>query len=1052
MSAPGASEPASPPEGKSQSLAEISIRRPVLAIVFSIVLVIFGAVAFFLLSVREYPAVDPPIVTVTTNYTGASPDVIDAQITEPIEQALSGISGIRTMSSTSREQTSVVRLEFDLAVNIEAAANDVRDKVSGVVRRLPTDADPPIVEKADADSDPIVFLTVRSDAHDILEVNNVADTLIKERVQTIPGVSTVRIFGEKRYAMRLWLSADKMAAHKVTPGDVQRALAGANVELPSGRVEGKYTELAVNTKGRLLTPAEFDQIPIRSEGARTIRLEDVGRAELGPLNTRGSLKEGGQSMIGVAIIPQPNTNAIAIADEFYRRLEQIKKEIPPEYHLEIGYDFTKYVRRSVAEVEETLIVAFALVAVIIFLFLRSFRSTVIPLIAIPVSIVASFALLYLFGYSINVLTMVGIVLSIGLVCDDAIVVLENIYSKIEHGMKPLDAAIAGSREIYFAIISTTITLAVVFLPIVFIQGLTGKLFREFAVVVVGSVLISGFVALTLSPMMCRFLLKADGSNEGWFYRVTEPFFVGMTNVYAKTLAVFMKIRVVALPMIVAVFGLSYWLFTHLPTELAPLEDRANIRVNVRAPEGATYAYMDRELNALSEFVLEEVPATELWRTYSIVGAGGQGVNVGVQNIYLKDGTERERTQEEIFQAISKKLGRFSNVRISPAQPPTIGARNSGLPVQVVLQARNLNELVEALPGYMEAAQKRPEVRFVDVDLKVNRPELNLKLNRERAAELNVTPEEIARTLQLSLGGVRYGYFVMNGRQYEVIGQLEENDRDEPQDLARLFVRSSDGLMIPSDAVILGEESASAGALYRYDRYVSATVSASPAAGYTLGDGIKALQDVAKETLPPSFRTDLAGQSRDFSDSSSSTAIAFVFALVLIYLVLAAQFESFIDPIVILVTVPLSLAGALLGLWLTKQSLNVFSQIGMIMLVGLVTKNGILVVEFANQKRAHGLSAFDAATEASVARLRPILMTTLATLLGILPIALSLGGAAGSRRSLGIAVVGGLLVSGLLTLYLVPAVYTLFARKKPGGGETQTAQPAQDPTPAPAAPP
>jgi multidrug efflux pump len=1008
------------------TLAELSIRRPVLAAVMSVVLVIFGVVGFLLLGVREYPAVDPPVVTVNTSYAGANPDVVDAQITEPLEQALSGIPGIRTMSSTSREGSSSIRLEFELEIDLEAATNDVRDKVSGAVRRLPADADPPVVEKADADSAPVVFLTVHSDEKSIIEVSNVADTLIKERVQTIPGVSVVRVFGEKRYAMRLWLDADKMAAHRVTPGDVQRALASQNVDLPSGRIEGTQTELGIRTAARLETPEEFSRVTIRDGGGRPIRLEDVGVAELGPLNTRWGVKAQGRQLIGVAVVPQPNTNAIAIADEFYRRLEVIKKEIPPEYTVEIGYDFTKYIRKSVREVKETLFIAFGLVALIIYLFLRDWRATIIPVIAIPVSIVSAFFLVWWLGLSINVLTLVGIVLSIGLVCDDAIVVLENIYAKVEAGMAPLEAAIKGSKEIFFAIVSTTVTLAIVFVPIIFMHGLTGRLFREFAVVVVGSVLISGFVALTLSPMMCRYLL--EHGEPGLFYRLTEPLFTWTAAAYTWSLRLFMRVRLVSVPMVLGFVALSVFLFRTLPTELAPVEDRSNVRVSVRAPEGATLAYTDHQLAQIDAWIYDTVP--EVFRTYSILGGfGGQGgVNSGLQNVYLVDAVDRTRTQEEIFQQIAKGVGQFSGVRAFPAQPPTIGSRFGGQPVQYVLQAPSAAELREVLPRFLAEAQKRKELRFVDADLKVNRPELRYQIDRDRATELGVSVLDVSRTLQLGLGEVRYGYFVMRGKQYEVVGQMREEDRDDPSDVRKLYVRSTKGEMVPLDALLEPSEGATSAALYRFDRFPSATVSAGLAPGHTLGDGIRAMDQVKQAVLPPSFRTSLSGESRDFADSSSSTMLVFLFALLLVYLVLAAQFESFVDPVIILVTVPLSVAGALGSLWLFEQSLNVFSQIGIVMLVGLVTKNGILVVEFANQKKRQGLAVREAATEAAIARFRPILMTSLATVLGVLPIALSLGGAAGSRQSLGIGVVGGLCFSLILTLYLVPAVYALLSRK------------------------
>lgn len=1007
------------------TLAEISIRRPVLAIVLSVLIVLFGLVSFRFLGVREYPAVDPPIVTVSTSYPGASPEVVDAQITEPLEQNINGVAGIRTLSSTSRDGQSVIRVEFDLSVDIEAAANDVRDKVSIARRLLPTDVDPPVVEKADADATPIVFLTLQSDTKSILEVAYIADSVIKERVQTIPGVASVRIFGDKRYSMRLLLDADRMAAHGVSPMDVQAALGQENVDLPSGRVEGQSTEVGLKTQARLTTPAEFNRMLIRKADGRQIVLEDIGRAELSAENQRAGMRMLGLPMVGVAVIPQPNTNAIAIADEFYRRLEQIKRELPPEYKAEIGYDFTTYVRKSVSEVEETLLIAFGLVALIIYLFLRDWRATVIPVVAIPVSIVSAFFIMYVAGFSINILTLVGLVLSIGLVCDDAIVVLENIYGKIEQGKPPLQAAIEGSKEIYFAVISTTITLAAVFLPIVFLQGLTGRLFREFGIVVAGSVVVSAFVALSLSPMMCRFMLKRH-EKPSFFYRLTEPFFDGMTRGYDASVRLFMRARWAAIPIMIGIVAVTAWRGSKLPSELAPLEDRANIRVNVRAPEGATFEYTEAALDKLAFWVADNVP--EISRTYSITAAMGGSVNTGIQNLYLKEPHERTRTQEEIYQQVSKGLNGFTELRVFPAQPPTIGSRMGGLPMQYVIRAPTLDKMVEVLPRFLEEAQKRPELRFVDADLKVNRPEASIKVDRARAAELGVPVRDVARSLQLAFGEQRLGYFIMNGKQYSVLGQLDRDDRNEPEDLRRLFVRGAQSQMVPLDNLVTWEEQTSPAAIYRFDRFISATISGGTSPGYTLGDGIRAMDEVAAKVLPESFSTSLAGEAREFADSSSSLLFAFGVALVLIYLVLAAQFESFIDPFIILLSVPMSLGGAVGALALTGSTLNIFSQIGIIMLIGLVTKNGILIVEFANQRKEQGLSVREAAVEAAASRFRPILMTSLATTLGVAPIALSLGAASGSRQSLGIAVIGGMIVGTVLSLYLLPALYSLLSRE------------------------
>lgn len=1009
------------------SLAETSIKRPVLATVMSLVIVLFGITGFTFLGVREYPAVDPPIVTIQTTYPGANPQVIASQITEPLEAVINGIAGIRTMASESREERSTITVEFTLDTDLDSAANDVRDRVARATRNLPVDSNPPVVEKADADSSPILFLSMRSEQRDILEVSDLADRLIRERMETIPGVSSVRIFGEKRFAMRLWMDPVKLAVHGVTPIDVQTALDAQNVDLPSGRLEGGATELSLRTLGRLNTPEEFDNLIIKEEGGRQIHFRDIGHAELAAENLRTGTKEGRLFSIGVAVVPQPNTNAIAIADEFYKRLEVVKQEVPADVTLEVGYDFTRFVRRSVHEVQETLVIAFGLVALIIFLFLRDWRSTIIPVIAIPVSIVSGFFIMYLAGFSINVLTLVAIVLAIGLVCDDAIVVLENIYTKIEDGMPPLEAAIAGSREIYFAVISTTIALAAVFLPIIFLSGLTGRLFREFGITLAGCVLVSAFVALTLSPMMCRFLLKKHGDNANWFYRVTEPFFVGLGNGYRALLRLFLKIRWTAFLILAANALLIVWLVKVVPRELAPLEDRENIRINVTAPEGSSYEFTESWMDKISTYVDDSIPET--YRTFTIMGGMGRTeASLASQNIYLKPPEERTRSQAEIHKQILEDMNAFTGVRAFATQPPTIGDRRSGQPLSYVLQASNLETLIEVLPKFLDQANKSPLLKQIDADLKVNRPEGIISINRNKAAELGITVEQIARTLEFAYSGRRFGYFLKNGKQYQVIGQMQRQDRNDPGDLKKLFVPAKGGTMVSLDNLVSFEESASPAAIFRFNRSVSATIQGTPAPGKTIGDGIAELDRIAAEVLPPGFQTTLAGQSRDFAESSSSLLFAFLLALLIIYLVLAAQFESFIDPLIIIITVPLSLAGALLTLHLTGQTLNVFSQIGIIMLVGLVTKNGILIVEFANQRKEQGMKKMEAVLDASVSRLRPILMTSLATILGILPIALSLGASAGSRQSLGIAVVGGLIFSGLLTLFVVPAVYAIFSRE------------------------
>jgi multidrug efflux pump len=1016
------------------TLYELSIRRPVLSIVLSLVLMLFGAVSYFTLGVREYPAVDPPVVTVRTDYPGASPAVVASQITEPLESQINGIDGVRVLSSTSSEEQSRIRVEFQPGADLEAAANDVRDRVSRAVRQLPPDADPAVIEKADADSEPILIVSVQSPERGLLEVSDFADRVLKERIQTISGVSEVRIFGEKRYAMRLWLDPLRLAAHGLTPLDVQAALTAQNVDLPSGRIEGSTVELSLRTAGRLLEPADFDAMILKEEGGRQVLLRDVGHAELGAEELRKGNKSRGVPVVVVAVVPQPNTNVIAIADEFHARLAEIRRGAPDDYEIEVAYDFTRYVRRSIDEVQETIVIAFVLVAFIIFFSLRNWRATLIPVAAIPVSIVAAFFVMYLAGFSVNVLTLVGVVLAIGLVVDDAIVVLENVYAKLERGRPPLAAAIEGTREIFFAVISTTLALVAVFMPIVFLEGLSGRLFREFGVVVAGAVAISAFVALTLTPMMCRFLLRPGAKRGARTERLTAR--------YRASLAAFLARPWLAFPVLtgsIALAGLALFL---LPRELAPLEDRSNIRVNVRAPEGASFEFTEHELDRIAAFVEDEVP--EIGRAFAITapGSAGGAANTGLLSLYLRDPDARERSQQEVFQQLASELDRFTSVRAFPAQPPTIGDRRAGQPVQYVLQAPSLDALLPVLPGFLEAASASPMLRFVDVDLKVNRPEGRIAIERQRAAELGVSVEAIARTLQLAYGGQRFGFFLRDDRQYQVIGQVQRDARNDPGDLASLYVRTRDGAMVSLDNLVRFEESVAPAAIYRHNRFTSATISAGLAPGYALGDGIAALDALAAEHLPPEIRTTLAGQSQDYADAGSSLLFAFGLALALIYLLLAAQFESFRDPLVILTTVPLSACGALIGLLLFGQTLNVFSQIGLILLIGLVTKNGILIVEFANQRARTGLPPREAALEAAVARLRPILMTTGSTLFGMLPIALSLGGASGSRQSLGVAAATGLLFSTGLTLYVVPAVWAALASRRPKHArEAAPAEPA-----------
>lgn len=1010
------------------SLSATCIRRPVLAMVLNIVVILFGVIGFTYLGVREYPAVDPPIVTVSTNYTGANADVIESQITEPLEESINGIAGIRSLTSTSREARSTITVEFDLEIDLEAAANDVRDRVSRAMRNLPVDADPPVVTKADANASPVVSINLQSDTRSLIDISAFANNVFKERLQTIPGVSEIRIWGEKKYAMRIWLDPAKMAAYQLTPLDVRNALNRENVELPSGRIEGDATELTVRTIARLTTPAEFDDLIIKEVGGNIVRLKDIGQAVLGPENERTILKRDGIPAIGIVAVPQPGANNIAIADEFYKRVEQIKAELPKDLRVDYAFDVTKYIRKSIGEVEETIFIAFGLVVLIIFLFLRDWRTTLIPVLAIPISLIGSFFIMYMFNFSINVLTLLGIVLAIGLVVDDAIVVLENIYAKVEQGMPPLQAGFKGSAEIYFAVISTTVALAAVFLPVIFLQGLTGRLFREFGIVVAGSVIISAFVSLTLTPMMSTRIIQSH-MQHNWFYNVTEPFFVALSNGYRKTLHAFMHRRWLGFVAMVFSAVLIFVLGASIPSELAPLEDRSWLQISTTAPEGATFEYMDSYMSRMVDMIKETLPEAQAVMSVTSPGFAASGsVNSGFVRLFLKDPQDRTRTQQEIADDLMKKIKFFTEARTIVIQEQSIRAGGGGLPVQFVLQAPNFEKLREALPKFFEAARQRPEFQVVDVNLKFNKPEIRIDIDRNRAKALGVSASDIAQTLQLAYSGQRFGYFIMDGKQYQIIGQVARAKRDEPLDMKSLYVKNQDGNLIQLDNLVTLTEQVSPPQLYRFNRYISATVSAGLNKGYTMGEGIKAMHEIADNILDDTFSTALDGPSKDFSESSSSLLFAFLLALILIYLVLSAQFESFRGPFIILFTVPLAMAGALLSLWIFGQTLNIFSQIGQIVLIGLVTKNGILIVEFANQRLAAGLSVRDAVIDAATARLRPILMTSLSTILGILPIALALGAGSESRVPMGIAVVGGLIFSGLLTLYVIPAIYTYFTKE------------------------
>ena len=997
------------------NISELSIRRPVLSSVMTIIILIFGFIGYGALGVREYPSVDNPIISVNCSYPGANADVIENQITEPLEQNINGIPGIRSLSSVSSQGSSRITVEFELSVDLETAANDVRDKVSRAQRFLPRDCDPPTVAKADADAMPILMVAVQSDKRSLLEISEIADLTVKEQLQTISDVSSVQIWGEKRYSMRIWLDPAKMAGYGITPVDVKSALDRENVELPSGSIEGNTTELTIRTMGLMHTAKEFNDLVIKEDAYRIIRLSDIGRAELGPQDTRSYMKMNGVPMCGVVVIPQPGANHIDIADAVYERVEMMKKDLPEDVVLKYGFDNTKFIRASINEVKQTVYEAFILVVIIIFLFLRNFRVTLIPCIVIPVSLIGTFFLMYIAGFSINVLSMLAVVLSVGLVVDDAIVMTENIYIRIERGMKPFDAGIEGAKEIFFAVVSTSITLLAVFFPIVFMEGMTGKLFIEFSLVISGAVLISTFCALTITPMLAsKILVRQEKKN--WFYVKTEPFFVGLNNFYESTLSSFLKRRWLALPLVVIMFGLIGWLWTSIPAELAPLEDRSQINIRTMGSEGATYEYIRDYTENLNLMIDSLVPESKYVTARVSSGSG----NI---QIALNDISTRERSQMEIAELLSGVVRKQTKARGFVQQQSTFGSRRGGMPVQYVLQAMTIERLQDVLPKFMEEVYASPIFQMADVDLKFSKPEARININRDKANMLGVSTRDIAQTLQYGLSGQRMGYFYMNGKQYEILAEINRQQRNKPADLKSIYLRSSSGEMIQMDNLVEVKENVAPPKLYHYNRFLSATISCGLAKGKTIGQGLEEMDRIAAKVLPDDFRTALTGDSKEFRESSSSLIFAFLLAIVLIYLILAAQFESFKDPLVIMLTVPLAIAGALIFMSFTDQTMNIYSQIGIIMLIGLVAKNGILIVEFANQKQEAGEPLLSAIKEASLQRMRPILMTSTSTILGLLPLTMATGEGANGRIAMGVAVVGGMVVSTILTLYIVPAIYS-----------------------------
>jgi multidrug efflux pump len=1014
------------------NLSELSLRRPVLAMVCSIVIIIFGGIGYKYLGIREYPAIDPAVVNVRTSYVGANSDIIEQQITEPLEKAVNGVPGVKNITSSSSTGSSNITVEFEIGVDLERAANDVRDKVSQALGNLPQDIDaPPTVSKADSDSDPILFLQIQSQSKGLLELTDYAENVVQERLQTIQGVSGVSVFG-KRYSMRLWIDPAKLSAYKLTINDIRLALDRENIELPGGKIRGNSTQLIVKTFGKLTTERDFNDLILREDNNGVVRFKDVGLAELGPDTEESTSKKNNVPSVNLGVVAQPGSNQIEIADEVYKRITEIKKDMPPDIIFEVGYDRTIFVRNAIKEVKDTLVIAILLVVAIIFLFFREWTLALRPLIDIPVSLIGAFFIMYLAGFSINVLTLLAIVLATGLVVDDGIVVTENIYKKMEEGMNKHKAALEGSKEIYFAVIATSITLAIVFLPIIFLEGFVGRLFREFGIVLAGAVLISAFVSLSLTPVLNIYMAKKNPHAHSWFYRKTEPFFTGLENLYKSSLSGFMRLRWLALVIVLACAGIIYFIGKSIPSELAPMEDRNRVRTSITGPEGADFDFTDRVATEITQQLLDSIPEKNVVLTFAPGFSGAGGSNAAFVSMGLVNSSERKRSQDDIAQQMNRMFRRYNNLRVFATQEQTIsvglGGRGAN-PVQFVLQNLNFDKLKEKIPLFMEEVRKNPTFMNTDVSLKFNQPELQITIDRLKANELGVSVADISTTLQLALSGRRFGYFIMNGKQYQVIAQVERRDRDDPLDLKGFFVRNNRGELIQLDNVVKMEEMANPPQIYHFNRFKSATVQAGLAPGKTIGDGIAEMQKIADKVLDETFETSLAGASRDFVESSSNTSFAFILALVLIFLVLAAQFESFIDPLIIMITVPLALAGAVLSLWAFGQTINIFSQIGIIMLIGLVTKNGILIVEFANQKRRRGEKKIPAAVDAAVARLRPILMTTLATTLGALPIALAFGSAGKSRVPLGIVIVGGMLFALVLTLYVVPALYSYLSSKK-----------------------
>lgn len=1016
-------------------LSDLCIRRPVFATVLSLVVVLVGLVSFSRLTIREYPNIDPPVVLVQTIYRGASAEVIESTVTRIMEESIAGIEGIDFMRSTTRQENSQVVVRFKLGRDVEAAANDVRDRVGRVRGRLPDEIDEPIISKVEADAQPVLYLAFSSDRHSPLEITDFADRFVKDRLQSISGVAEARIFGERRFAMRIWLDAARLAAYNLTPQDIENALRMQNVEVPAGRIEGKDTEFTVLAETDLRLPDQFGAIIVKQVAGYPVRLRDVGRAERGPLDERVSVRFKARPAVAIGVVKQAVANPLDISKGVRAELPFISANLPDGMRVEVAHDTSVFIQASIDSVFHTIGEAVLLVVIVVFLFLRNVRATLIPVVTIPASLLGAFAIMYMLGFTVNTLTLLAMVLAIGLVVDDAIVVLENIYRHIEEGMPPMAAAFQGSKEIGFAVIAMTLTLAAVYAPIGFMSGTTGRLFTEFAWALAGAVIVSGFVALTLSPMMCSRMLTHQATH-GRLYNMVERVLVGLTNGYRSALRGTLKIRPLVLLVGLVFAASSYFVFKTLKPELSPIEDRGTIISFFIGPEGATLNYMEKYARRFEE-MFSNVPEAQAF----FVVSGNPIVSQGISFTRLKPWEERERKQQAIVNTLAPQLKQFPGVLAYATNPPSLGQNASSRPVWIALQSQGeyseLNKMVESVLAEVE---KLPQLANVESRLKLNKPEIKVTVNRDKAADVGAEVETIGRTLETMLGGRQVTRFKQNGKQYDVIVQVADIERTNPDDLSKIYVRGANGQMIQLSNLVDLRESVAPRELGRMNQLRSADITANIAPGYSQGEALAALEQTARRVLPSSVQIDYIGQSREFMQASGDIYFTFILALLFIYLVLAAQFESFIDPFIIMLTVPLSMTGALLALKLGGGTMNIYSQVGLVTLVGLITKNGILIVEFANQLQEQGRSKVEAVMEASALRLRPILMTTAAMVLGAVPLATAAGAGAESRNQIGLVIVGGLVLGTLLTLFVIPTVYTLLARDRSAQPEPGHATP------------